>query len=288
MSVFLCAVSTEKDRPTAYALFEQSDTEAGRHYSLRDLGHFGDEDPVAHLQNRLAADEQMVGRVTVLTTGGQKAAETLHKGGLTAVAIETEAPRSRDGDTLAVTEQQLVDTFGALYRHTAIQMSGEFDGVSEALAALYVAMSDDAGADEASEEMEALAESELTGETVEAPAAEGPKADVVEQSGSAENTSTAQIGNTTGGDRSTKDAKFFVPEELGPDRQGRADDRQSEYGRVELGEARATALALALGVWYGEFSTTDLPATDQAGETSRARQVRAARQAAARRADGQR
>jgi len=286
MPVFLCAVATDGTDPAAYALVEQNGDGPERTYAVRELSRFGDRDPVAHLQDVLAAGKQYVGRVSVITTGGQRVADLFHGGGLSAIAVETEAPASRGADTLSVPEQQLVDTFAALDRYNAIEVPGSVDGASEAIAAMYAAMSDDAGADEATEQEEALAESEATGEEVLPPPTDGPKPAVVEQSGSEANVSTAQIGNTAGGHRSTKDAPFLVTDETGPQRHGRVEDGTKAFGRVDLGEHRALALALGLAVWYGEYSTTDLPMTDQADETPRARAIRNARQQAARQAAG--
>jgi hypothetical protein len=286
MPVFLCAVATDGKAPSAYALVEQNGDGPERTYAVRELGRFGDRDPVAHLQDLLAASKQYVGRVSVITMGGQPLADRFHEGGLSAVAVQTEAPASRDADTLIVPEQQLVDTFAALYRDNAVDIPGSLDGASEALAAVYAAMGEDAGADEATEEEEALVASEASGEDVKAPAQDGPKPAVVEQSGGSAAVSTAQIGNTAGGHRSTKDAPFLVTDELGPQRQGRTEGGSQTFGPVELGNHRGEALALGLAVWYGEYSTTDLPMTDQADETGRARAIRQARQAAARQAAG--
>jgi hypothetical protein len=125
-------------------------------YYVRDLGRFEDQDPVGTIQDLLADEEQYAGHVTLVVMGGQKVADRFAKAGLSAVAVDV-GSSGGSSDTLRVTEQTLVDTFEAVYRHRTVEMPNEQDELSAVLAALYIAMSDDAGADEASPQMAALA-----------------------------------------------------------------------------------------------------------------------------------
>ncbi len=283
MASFICAVSTDGSAPAAFALVEQTPAADGGRpaYTVRLLDRFGD-DPVEELSDALAGQQQYAGHVTVVTTGGQPVADLFHDGGLSAVAVETRRGSNRDADTTPVSEQVLVDTFEAAYRHSAVEMPGSLDLGSAALAALYGAMGDDAGASEASDRMAALAEAEATGEEVSPVPADGPKPAVVEQSGSEANVSTAVLGGDES-DRTAPNVPLTAPEG-----NSLAQNPADRFESVDLGEDRDVALALALAVWYGEHSADALPTTDQADETARARQIRNARQKAARARDGQR
>lgn len=287
MATFICAVSTDDREPVAYALVEQAEpTETTRaSYVVRDLGRFGENDPADHLKSLLASEPQMVAHSVVVTTGGQPTADRFQKSGLSAVPVETGGGPSRDGDTISVVEQTLVDTFAAVNRRSSMEVPGTLDSGSEAISALYAAMSDDAGAENASEETEALAARQGGDADAEAPPEDGPSPDIVEQTGSASRLSTARIG----GDQPRRgDADSLVTGEVMSERQGLVDDHSRSIEAVELGEHRDVSLALALAVWYGEYVADELPTTDQADEIPRTRRVRAARQEAARRADGQR
>lgn len=269
MSQFICAVSTAtSNAPAAYVLTEQVTRNGADQpdYSIRDLGRFGESDPVETIQDLLADEEQYAGHVTVVVMGGQKMADRFGKGGLSAVPVTVGS--GGNDDTLRVTEQTLVDTFEAVYRHRTVEMPNEQEELSAVLAALYGAMSDDAGADEASPEMEALAREETTGIPTETIPDDGPKPAVPELSGSSAPLSTAKIG----GDAEDRTATMAEAVMAPPRRHGLEDD--SNAGPVDLGEHRDLALALALSCWYGEFDTDDLPMTDQADETDRDARVR--------------
>jgi hypothetical protein len=271
MPVFICAVSTDGKRPAAYALVEQLKTAGSSRtrYAVRALDRFSDRDPVQQLGDLLATDRQHAGSTILVTTGGQRIADLFHDGGLSAVAVETGGGPSRDGDTISVAEQTLVDTFAGANRRGDVELPGSIDRASEAVAALYAAMSDDAGADD-EEDFEEFEEDAAP--------------DTIELSGSASSMSTAQIGS----DRGEREMGILATGEVQPERKGHVEDRASSFGSADLGAARDTAVALALAVWYGEYSADQLPTTDQADETTRARQVRNKRQQAAREAAGQR
>lgn len=277
MSHFICSVTTDSsDVPAAFALTEQV---PGRgddlpSYHVRTLGCLTGTDPVEAVQDLLADEEQYAGRVTLVVTGGQPVADRFSKAGLSAVAVVL--GERADGDVLRASEQTLVDTFAAVYRHGTVEMPNEHEASSSVLAALYAAMSDDAGADEATPEMEALAEEETTGEAAAPVPEDGPKPDTAGLSGSSAALSTAKIG----GDESDRNATA-AEAATGPDRKtGRIDD--SSAGAAELGEHRDLALAVALACWYGEHRADDLPMTDQADETAREARVRERRRRAAR------
>ncbi|MEP0547813.1 MAG: hypothetical protein ABJF88_12840 [Rhodothermales bacterium] len=270
MSQFICAVSTaaSSNTPAAYVLTEQAtrngDDQPG--YYIRDVGHFGDDDPVETIQDLLADEEQYAGRVTVVVMGGQKMADRFGKVGLSAVPVEVGG--SGGDDTLRVTEQTLVDTFEAVYRHRTVEMPNEDEKLSAVLAALYGAMSDDAGATEASPQMEALAREETTGIPTETIPEDGPKPAVPELSGSSAAVGVAKIG----GDADDRTATVAEAMTAPPRRHGLEDD--SNAGPASLGEHRDLALALALSCWYGEYDADELPMTDQADETARDARVR--------------
>ncbi len=273
MSQFICAVSTaaSSNTPVAYVLTEQ-DTRPGEDdpsYFIRDLGRFEANDPVETIQDLLADEEQYTGHVTVVVMGGQKVADRFSKAGLSAVPVQVGG--SGGDDTLRVTEQTLVDTFEAVYRHRTVEMPNEQDELSAVLAALYGAMSDDAGADEASPQMAALAREETTGIPTDTIPEDGPKPAVPELSGSAAPLSTAKIGGDAQDRTATIDEALTVPTR----RHGLEDDRNA--GPVDLGEHRDLALALALSCWYGEYDSDEVPLTDQADETDRDARVRAKR-----------
>lgn len=270
MPHFICSISTDASGdPAAYALTERVSRDDRPSYHVRTLAHFADTDPVAVIQDLLADEEQYAGRVTIVAMGGQPAADRFAEAGLSAVPVVV--GERADGDALRVTEQTLVDTFQAVYRHRTVEMPNEREEVSAVLSALYNAMSDDAGADEASPEMEALAREETTGVETETVPEDGPKPDVPELSGSSAALSTAKIGGDAGDRTATVDQAATAPAR----RHGLEDD--SNAGPVELGEHRDLALALALSCWYGEYDADEVPMTDQADETARDARVRARR-----------
>ena len=280
MPHFICSVSTASDAPAAYALTEQVPSRDGGRpsYHLRELGRFGSNDPVDVVQDVLADEAQYAGNVTVVVMGGRQAADRFADVGLSAVPVAV--GERADGDTLRTSEQTLVDTFASVYRHRAVEMPGTMDHVSDVLAALYNAMSEDAGADEASPEMEALATEETTGEPTEPIPDDGPNPDVIAQSGSSAALSTAQVG----GDESDRDATVDEAMTAPDQRRGLVDDRNDgpvDFG-ADFGEVRDLALAVALACWYGEYSADELPLTDQADETARAERIRERRRRAAR------
>ncbi len=261
MAHFICAVSTDSSNaPAAYALTEQLQ-DGG--YAVRDLGRLGDS-PVETLQDLLADEEQYAGHVTLVVTGGQPLADRFSKAGLSAVAVRL-GGEAGSGET-SVSEQTLVDTFASVYRHRTVEMPNESEEASTAVAALYAAMSDGAGADDASPRMAALAEQETTGVPTETVPADGPKPAVPELSGSSAPLSTAKIGGDEEDRTATLDETRTAPD----GRHGRVDDRNA--GPADLGAHRDLALALALTCWYGEYD--GLPMTDQADETERAGRVR--------------
>jgi hypothetical protein len=279
MSVFICAVSTEGRNPTAFSLLEQTPGPAGGRptYTVRDIGRFGDNDPFSHLRDLLAGGEEMAGQTVIVASGGRPVMERFRDEGISTVPVELGGGASRDGDTLAVTEQTLVDTFQLVYRQSIVDSPGGLDHVSEAIHALYGAMSDDAGADDASE---SYADVDLASGAGEPDERQGGDVSptVVEQTGTAESASTARVGGRQ------EDRDMLAAGE--PDVEtpaGRVDQRAASEDSVDLGDQRDVALALALAVWYGEYSATEVPTTNQAGMTPRARGVRRARQEAARR-----
>ena len=276
MSHFICSISTDASgTPTAYALTERGPGrgEPSLSYHVHALNRLDGADLdgadlVEKIQDLLADEEQYAGRVTVVAMGGQRVADRFAKAGLSAVPVTV---GDRGGDAaLRTTEQTLVDTFQAVYRHRTVKMPNEREEVSAVLSALYNAMSDDAGADEASPEMEALAREETTGEVTEPIPEDGPKPDVPALSGSSAALSTAKIGGAPGDRTVTEDQAITAT----PHR-GLEDSRNA--GPVDLGEYRDLALALALSCWYGEYGSDDVPLTDQSDETARDARVRAKR-----------
>lgn len=267
MSHFILAVSTSSDTPAAYALAERT-THPERDeadYSIRTFRRFDGDDPVSAVADLLADEEQYAGRTTLVVMGGQGVADRFGEAGLSAVPVLVGA--SGSSDALRATEQTLVDTFEAVYRRRTVEMPNEQEETSAVLSALYAAMSTDAGADEASPQMEALARQETTGETTTPVPADGPSPAVPELSGSSAPLSTAKIGGDADDRTATVDEAATATAD-----HGLVDARNA--GPADLGEHRDLALALALACWYGEFGTDDVPMTDQADETARDARVR--------------
>lgn len=265
MATFICAVSTSSSGdPAAYALLEQTmEADMDRPlYVVRRLNRFGDGDPTEALKDLLAGQEHLTGRVTLVVTGGQPVADRFHAAGLSAVPVELGAG-GRYADAIPVAPQTVVDTFEAVYRRRRVEVEEGLERVSDALAALYPAMSEDAGAEDASPEIEALAEEEATGVETEAVPEDGPKPDVPERSGSASALGAARVG----GDERREDTHPMSTAEEHPERRGLVEHRAGDAeASVELGEHRDIALALALACWYGEHVADELPVTDQADE----------------------
>jgi hypothetical protein len=267
MSHFICAVSTSSDAPAAYALVERL-TRSGSDeadYSVRTLGRFAEDDPVSAIKDLLIDEEQYAGRTTLVVMGGQKVADRFGDAGLSAVPVLV-GPSGRS-DSLQVTEQTLVDTFESVYRRRTVEMPNEQEEASAVLAALYNAMSDDAGAAEASPRMAALAREETTGEPTERVPADGPSPAVPELSGSSAPLSTAKIGGDADDRTATVDEAVTATADRGL-------EDASNAGPADLGEHRDLALALALTCWYGEHDASDIPMTDQSDETARDARVR--------------
>lgn len=276
MPHFICSISTDvSGTPTAYALTEKAPGrgEASPSYHVRALRRLNGADPVEEIQEALADEKHYAGRVTVVAMGGQRVADRFADAGLSAVPV-TVGDRGGDG-ALRTTEQTLVDTFEAVYRHRTVEMPNEREEVSAVLSALYNAMSDDAGAEETSAEMEDLAREETTGEAAEPLPEDGPKPDVPTLSGSSASLSTAKVGGAPGDRTATVEQAVTAT----PAR-GLEDTRNA--GPAALGEHRDLALALALSCWYGEYGADDVPLTDQADETARDARVRAKRRRQAR------
>ena len=265
MSQFICAVSSDRSgTPSAFALAEKQASPAGSRYVIRDLETLGDE-ALTTLQNRLAADPQYAGQVTLVMDGGRKRAQTAHDTiGLSVVPVQIVAGESPSRDALGVSPAELVDTFEGLYRAGAIAFQNADDLASAALSALYVHAEAGAGAADddrfEDEEMPTAA------------AVDGPQS-TIEQSGNATELSTTVVGE--GAAKALKDSMEGARPAARADR---------GFDDVDLGEHRAPALALALAAWYGEFSDEAVPLTDQAAATARRQQVRNAARARARNA----
>lgn len=281
MSVFICAISTEGRTPSAFALVEQSPAPGGGRptYTVRDVGRFNDDDPLERLSDLLASGEELTGHTVIVASGGRPTASALGKTGFTTVPVEIGTGASRDGDAIPVAEQTLIDTFQAVYRNSILDTPGSLDHVSEAIHALYSAMSIDAGAGETPEAYADLGpEGEGADESDERQPGEHPRPAVIDQSGSETNVSTARVG----GRDDNRDMLPMSDAEVESERSGLVDDRARVTDGGELGEPRDIALALALAVWYGEYTSDEVPMTDQAGSTQRARNIKRARQEAAR------
>jgi len=281
MPVFICAISTEGRDPAAYALLEQSAGPEGSSptYTVRDVGRFDDEKPHERLADLLASGEEMTGRTVIVASGGRPTAAALAKSGFSCVPVEIGTGASRDGDTMSVAEQTLIDTFQAVYRNSIIDTPGALDHLSEAIHALYNAMSIDAGAGETPEAYDDLGPEGEGADAEERDPADHPNQAIIEQSGGAASISTARVG----GRDNSRDMLQTSEADVDPERSGRVDDRARATGSgAELGEPRDIALALALAVWYGEKTADEIPTTDQAGQTQRARSIKRSRQEAAR------
>lgn len=276
MPAFICAVSTSKRAPRAFALLEQlppRDDERPS-YALKALRRFEEGDVAQQLQDMLAENEDLAGHTTVVVQGGQPVARKLHKAGLTAVPVETRPPVSRDGDTVAVAEQTVVDTFEAVFRRSLITFPDDDDLVERAVRSLYVSMSDDAGAEDAPDHLSAEMEEELGTMPPEDDAA----ADLVNQSGGENSISMGIVAD----DRRDRDVLPMSRGEVGPVQSGLIDERLITAHQVDMGEDHDAAMALGLAVWYGEYSADEVPVTDQATMPRRVRDGKRNRREAAR------
>jgi hypothetical protein len=298
MSHFICAVHTESGVPTAYSIVEQVlDRKSGSrpHYEVRALARFESEEPIAELQDALAADEQLTGQIVIVTDGGRPAAEGLARSGMTSVPVEIMQENSsfRAQGTIRVAAQNLVDTFETAFRNRRVVLPDGIENADAAVRALYLAASDEAGAEDASPELEALSMEEEDGESAEVPsevttmsgdtfhASEREirgSADVPTLTGSSDGLSATEIRedreNDPRGRRSTANALPLAP---GAESRGQTTTSNPGTGSVELGENEDVALCLALACWYGEYSADELPVTDQATRTPRQQQVRGRR-----------
>jgi len=242
MARFLCAVHAPDATPRAYALIEVTD---GPTYVVRDLREVSGDDARQSVLDLLTSEPQYVGQTTVVTTGGQRAADAFHDVGPSAVAVTLGA-----GDAAAhdVSAQVLVDTFERLYRAGAVEVPGTLDAASAAIEAMYT----EADLDAAAPDSDRDAEGDLDDEGA------SPDATVVEQSGSEANVSTEVIERPITTDEASAAAVDA--------RQPQARTAASTGAEVDLGKVEAVALALALGCWYGETSRDDLPQTDRADD----------------------
>ena len=248
MAQFIAAVHSSDASPRAMALVETSDTPQGAHYTVREVREIGEWDA---LNSFLASEPQYVGQTSVVTTGGQNAADALHAHGPSAAAVTLRAGNSADRDALDVSVQVLVDTFEMLFRAGSIDVPITSEAASDAARALYHG----ADVDNAAPEGDRDTEGDLEAST------DSPEPDVIEQSGSAAATSTEVIKSPI----TVREATVAAVEAA--ERAGRiAADTGAEA--PSLGDHEATALALALAVWYGEATADDLPLTDQADEVN--------------------
>ena len=278
MARFLCAVHAPSAAPRAYALVEvlsDGDEPAtdGPSYVVRDLrsvavpeGAEGG-DPFRPVLDVVASEEQYAAQTTFVVTGGQRAADALHEHGPSAAAVTIVGEDGPDTDAADVSVQVLVDTFERLYRAGAVTVPGALDAASAAVDALYTAADLEAaapGSDRGPDGDLGTGSTTLAGTTVPG---DGPSPTVVEQSGSAANTSTERIESPITADEAT----------------AMAVDAERRQGRVaastgapapDLGDAEDVALALALACWYGETSRDNLPQTDKADEALAARSKR--------------
>ena len=272
MSRFICSVYTQKRTPTAYALFEHEAATATkrRRYTLRELRTAGD-DGVQEVADLLASQPQFVGQTTLVVVGGQPAADKFADRGLSAIAVRLIGETGRAGEALQTAPSVLRDTFEHVFRDGDVAFGGNGDLIGDAVRALYPGADLEAAAAEPSAGSEASSGEEVTGEDQDdvgqirtmagttLPSGEGTEA-VIEQSGSASNEGTAVIG------RGTNAAGMALANAAAADA---AESRVAAYtgdNKVDLGEHGDAALAMALGVWYGEAAGNGPLATDKADE----------------------
>jgi hypothetical protein len=276
MPGYICAISTRGREPAAYALVEQAREHEARRpmYTIHDIGRFGEGSAIEQLQDLLAGDPVIPGRTVLVVQGGHRVAGGFHDAGMTAVPVETQPPGSRDGDTISVSEQTAIDTFEGMYRRTEVAVRGENELAARAIRALYLVMSDDAGADDIPDHLAA----EIPDEVGPPPPEDDAKPDVIALSGRETSISTAIVADQ----EHPHDMLPLAVDEAEPRRRGLVDEGPNTTLEVDMGDDHDIAMALALAVWYGEYSADEVPVTDQAATSRRARDVRRNRRQAAR------
>ena len=256
MARFLCAVHAADGDPRAYAIVEVLADAAAPTYAVRDLRRVSGDDPLRAVLDAVAGEKQYAGQTTLVTSGGQAVADAFHEVGPSAVAVNV---GSGDADAHDVPAQVLVDTFERLYRAGAVEVPGTLDAASEAIDALYSSADLEAAAPDSdrddSGDIDGGTSRTLSGDEVPG---SGPEPDVVEQSGSAANTSTQVIKAPITADEASAAAVDA--------RETQARIASATGEPVDLGDHEDVALALALACWYGEASRDDLPQTDKADE----------------------
>ena len=277
MARFFCAVHAPNAVPRAYALVEVmsegDEPSEGPSYVVRDLrsvavpeGAEGG-DPFGPVLHAIAQEPQYAAQTTFVLTGGQRAVDALHEHGPSAAAVTLVGESGPDTDADDVSLQVLVDTFERLYRDGAVTVPGSLDAASDAVDALYREADLEAAAPDSDRDRSGdldTGSTTLAGTTVPG---DGPSPTVVEQSGSAANTSTERIEAPIDTDEASAMA---VAAEV---RRGRV--AASTGGPApDLGDAEDVAVALALACWYGETTRDNLPQTDKADEALAARSRR--------------
>ena len=254
MAQFIAAVHASNASPRALALVETSVTPQGARYTVREVREIGEWDA---LNDLLASESQYVGQTSVVTTGGQKAADALHAHGPSANAVTLRAGKSADRDALDVSAQVLVDTFEMLFREGAVDVPSASETAANATRALYQGADLDNAAPDG--------ERDESGDLDEG--GQSPAAVEIRQSGNAASTSTETIQAPI----NVREATVAAVEAA--ERAGRiAADTGADA--PDLGEHAASAIALALAVWFGEATADDLPLTDQADEVNSKRDRR--------------
>ena len=272
MSRFICSVYTQKRTPAAAALFEHEPATASRRrrYTLRDLRTLGT-DGVQHVADLLASQPQYVGQTTLVVLGGQPAADHFADRGLSAIAVRLVGETGRAGEALETSPAGLRDTFEHVFRDGDVRVETAQTLAADAVRALYPSADLEAAAAEPTAGSEAASGEEVTGEAQDdaglittmagttLPDGNGTEA-VIEQSGSAANEGTAVVGsgtNAAGMALANAAALDAAESRVAPSSGG---------GTVDLGEHEAPALAMALGVWYGEAAGNGPLTTDKADE----------------------
>lgn len=266
MARFICALHAPNSIPRAYALLEVMTNGLDPVYAVRDLRTVAGDDATNSVLQAVLSEPQYAGRTRFVSTGGQKAVDALHEHGPSAAAVTLIGENSANMDAQDVSLQVLVDTFERLYRAGAVQVPGAVDAASAAIDAMYSAADLEAAAPDsdrdASGNLDGDVSETLSGARV---MGGGPRAIAIEQSGSARALSTEVIENPI----TMADATAAAV-----DSRVRHARTASFTGAAapDLGNAADTAIALALGCWFGETSRDELPQTDKADEANEARQ----------------